>query len=316
MDFSIFLPTGFGQEFAGLADPAQAYAALTAVAVAGDERGYRTLFVPDHLTTIPSSHELVFEAWTVLTALATATTRVRLGQLVTSNTYRNPALQAKMASTLDVISGGRLTFGIGAGWYEPDHAGYGFTLGTAKERLRRLDEAVQVIRSLWTEKETTFAGEHYQLDGAVNEPAGLQEPHVPLLIAGGGEQVTLRLVARYADACNVLESPEELARKFAVLRRHCADAGRDYSEIRRTTATLCIVRDTDEEARALVPPGAGFAFPGEVADYGLIGSAATVAERIARYEAAGVQELAISFEDPLSTAQVHDFAEMFLQGSA
>lgn len=308
MKCSIFLPTGFGQEFAGM-DPVAAYEALTRIARAADETGYETLWAPDHLTTIPPSQEMVFEVWAVLTGLAHNTSRIRLGPLVTGNGYRSPALQAKIASTVDVVSHGRLTFGIGAGWWEPDYVGYGYEFGTAGERLSRLAEAVQIIRSMWTEDETTFEGEHYRVRGAVNQPKGVQRPHIPLMIAGGGEKVTLRLAARYADACNIIESPERLRHKYAVLEKHCSEVGRDYASIHRTTTTVCIIRDTDEEARALVPPGSEFAYPGDLAGYGLIGTIDTVRDRLAAYEAAGVQELAISFEDPTSEEQVRRFAK-------
>lgn len=312
MQFSIFLPTGFGQEFAGIADPVEAFESVTRIARAADETGYETLWVPDHLTTIPPSQEMIFEAWSMITALARETSRVRVGQLVTGNGYRNPALQAKMASTVDVISGGRLTFGIGAGWWEPDYVGYGYEFGTPGRRLAQLAEAVQIILSMWTEDETTFEGEHYQVRGAVNQPSGVQRPHIPLMIAGGGEKVTLRLAARYADACNVLESPERLRHKFAVLREHCEQVGRDYAAVHRTTSTLCIIRDTDAEARALVPPGVEFAYPGDLAGYGLVGTVETVRERIAAYADAGVQELAVGFQDPTSEEQVRAFAKEFI----
>ncbi|MFB9318013.1 LLM class flavin-dependent oxidoreductase [Cryptosporangium minutisporangium] len=244
MRYSIFLPTGFGQEFAGIPDPVEAYEALTRLARGADDLDYETLWAPDHLTTIPPSQEIVFEAWSVIAGLARDTHRVRIGQLVTGNGYRNPALQAKMASTVDVMAHGRLSFGIGAGWYEPDYVGYGYEFGTAGERLRKLGEAVQIIRSLWTEKETTFEGTYYRVGGAVNQP--------------------------------------------------------------------CIIRDTDEEARACVPPGADFAYPGDPGSYGLVGTVETVRRRIAAYEAAGVQELIVGFEDPLDVDQVRGFAAEFM----
>lgn len=311
MKFSIFLPTGFGQEFGRFDDPVEAFERVVEVARVADETGYETLWAPDHLHTMPPSQEYLFESWSVVTALARETSRVRLGQLVTGNGYRNPALQAKMASTVDVLSHGRLTFGIGAGWYQPDYTGYGYEFGTAPERLRKLGEAVQIIRSMWTEDETSFDGEFYRVSGAVNQPKGVQTP-IPMMIAGAGEKVTLKLVARYADASNILESPEALKRKYDILRKHSADAGRDYDTILRTTSTLCIIRDTDEEARALVPPGMEFAFPGDVASYGLVGSVDTVRERIAGYEAAGVQELALAFEDPTDPGLARQFAAEFM----
>jgi F420-dependent oxidoreductase-like protein len=313
IQFSVFLPSGFGQDFARIPDPIAAFETLSRVAAAADELGYETLWVPDHLTTIPPSQEIVFEAWSLITALARDTARIRLGQLVTGNGYRNPALQAKMASTVDVISRGRLTFGIGAGWYEPDYAGYGYEFGSAGERLRRLEEAVQIILSLWTDAEATYEGKYYRVSGAVNQPKGIQSPHVPMMIAGGGEKVTLRLVAKYGDACNVIESPARLEHKYAVLKKHCDDLGRDYHTIRRTATTLCIIRDTDEEARAQIPPGAEFAYPGDLGRYGLVGTVDTIRDRIAAYEAAGVQELAIGFEDPTSVGHVRQFAAEFIK---
>ncbi len=221
MKFSVFLPTGFVREFARIPDPVQAYNTLTDIAVSAEATGYETLWAPDHLTTIPPSHDMVFEAWSVITCLARDTSRIRLGQMVTSNGYRNPALLAKIASTVDVLSNGRLSFGIGAGWYQPDYLQYGYEFGTVSERLRRLEEAVQIIRSLWTEQETTFQAIYYHVSAAVNEPKGVQKPHVPMMIAGGGEKVTLRQVAQYADACDILDAPAALKRKYAVLERHC-----------------------------------------------------------------------------------------------
>ncbi|WP_309113372.1 LLM class F420-dependent oxidoreductase [Saccharothrix sp.] len=294
MEYSVFLPTGFALDFAGATDPVAAFDSLVRLAKTADESGYHTLWAPDHLHTVTSSQDYLFEAWTTLTAMARETSRIRLGHLVTGNSYRNPALQAKMASTVDVISHGRFTFGIGAGWYEPDYTGYGYEFGSAGERLRRLEEAVKVVRAMWTEDEATFEGRFYSVRGAVNQPKGVQ-PRIPLMIAGGGERVTLRIVAQHGDACNVIESPEQLTHKYDVLRKHCADLGTDYEQIKRTTTTLCIIADTDDEARAMLPPGTDFAFPGDLASYGLIGTLDTIRERIARYEEAGVQELVIGF---------------------
>src|SRR4051812_31393584 len=250
---SVFLPSGFSQELAHLPDPVEAFEAISGVARAADDHGYEGVYVLDHLVTIPPSRAPLFECWTTAAALARDTTRVRIGQLVTGNGYRNPALQAKMAATMDVLSHGRFTFGIGAGWYEPDYAGYGYAYEDAPERLRRLREAVEIIRSMLTEAETTFAGGYYRVTGAVNEPPGVQRPHVPMLIAGAGEKVTLKLVARFGDACNVIESPARLAHKYAVLRDHCEDAGRDPGEIRRTAVAACLMADTDAEARDRLP---------------------------------------------------------------
>ncbi|TDO69152.1 F420-dependent oxidoreductase-like protein [Kribbella sp. VKM Ac-2571] len=309
--FSVFLPSGFGGELSGL-EPADAFRQIVEVAQAADQLGFHAVYVPDHLHPIPPSQAPVFEAWTLLTAVAAATERVRIGPLVTSNSYRNPALQAKIASTVDVVSNGRVIFGIGAGWYEPDYLGYGYEFGTAGDRLRRLDEAVQLVRRFWAEESVDFEGKYYRASGGLNQPKGIQQPHIPILVAGAGEQKTLRTVARWADASNIIDSPAILRHKYDVLRKHCADAGRPYDDIWRTATTSYILGDSDAAARERVPAGAEFAFPGDLASYGLIGTESTIRDRIAAYEDAGVQELVVGFENSLSVDGLRQFAELFL----
>src|SRR5262249_9680134 len=313
LKFGLFLPLGFAHELAGIKDPLEAEETLTRLAQAADQSGYETIWLPDHLLTAPPSQEMIFESWILAAALARDTSRVRIGQLVTANGYRNPALQAKMASSLDVLSHGRLTFGIGAGWYEPDYRAYGYEFPAGSERVRQLEEALQVILAMWTQEETTFEGTYYQIRGAVNQPKGIQRPHIPLLIGGGGEQVTLKLVARYGDACNLISDPETLQHKFAVLKEHCLAVGRDYERIHRTTLTLCIMGETDEQARAQIPGWASAVFPGDIGSYGLIGTLETIRERLAAYEAAGAQELAIHFSDVTHLATVRQFGQAFIR---
>jgi F420-dependent oxidoreductase-like protein len=276
-----------------------------------DQSGYDSIWVGDHFITAPPSQEMLFECWTLATALARDTTRARIGLLVTGNNYRNPALQAKMASTLDVISNGRLTFGIGAGWYEPDYRAYGYEFPAGPERLRQLQEAVQVILAMWKEEEATFEGKYYQIRGAINQPKGVQRPHIPMMIGGSGEQVTLKLVAQYGDACNLIGDPAALEHKFAVLKQHCQIVGRDYESIHRTALTLCIIGETDEQARAQIPGWANAVFPG-VESNGLIGTPETIRQRIASYEAVGVQELVICLPDATQLDTVRQFAHTFI----
>src|SRR5947209_10434131 len=241
LKYGLYLPQGFTQELAGIEDPVEAYETLTRLAQTADQSGYDSVWIPDHLLTAPPSQEMLFECWTTAAALARDTKRVRIGQLVTANSYRNPALQAKMASTLDVLSHGRLTFGIGAGWYEPDFRAYGYAFPDGPERLRQLQEAVQVILAMWTQEEATFEGTYYQIRGAINQPKGVQQPHIPILIGGGGEKVTLKLVAQYGDACNVLGDLETIRHKLAVLKTHCETLGRDFTTIHCTTGAVCSV---------------------------------------------------------------------------
>ena len=312
LKYGLYLPTGFVGELASFKDPTEAYETLTHMAQTADALGYETVWVPDHLHTDPPSQAMLFESWITASAVARETKRVRIGHLVTANSYRHPALQAKMASTLDVLSHGRFTLGIGSGWYEPDYRAYGYDFATGPERLRQLREAVQVILAMWSSEEATFEGDYYQIRGAMNQPKGIQHPHIPLLIGGGGEQVTLKLVARYGDACNLINNPTEIKRKFAVLKEHCQAARRDYESIHRTTLTLCIMGETDEGARAQIPGWAGAVFPGDVGAYGLIGTQETIRERLAAYEAAGVQELVIHFSDATHLETVRQFGRTFI----
>jgi F420-dependent oxidoreductase-like protein len=230
----------------------------------------------------------------MLAALARDTKNIRIGQIVLCNGYRNPALVAKMASTLDVLSHGRLNFGIGAGWYEHEYKAYGYPYPDAPERLRMLREALQVIHAMWSQEEAVFEGKYYQVRGAINQPKGVQKPHIPILIGGGGEKVTLKLVALYGDACNVSGDFKTLQHKLEVLKGHCENVGRNFSDIHVTTGTYCSIADTDEEALALVPE----ARKNGLADTALVGSPATIRERIATLEAHGVHELIIDFPFP------------------
>jgi alkanesulfonate monooxygenase SsuD/methylene tetrahydromethanopterin reductase-like flavin-dependent oxidoreductase (luciferase family) len=217
-----------------------------------------------------------------------------------------------MASTIDVLSHGRLTFGIGAGWYEHEYRAYGYPFPDAPERLRYLREALQVILSMWTEDEAQFNGLYYQVDGAINQPKGVQQPHIPLLIGGDGEKVTLKLVAQYADACNVGGDPESVRQKLAILREHCRTLGRNYEHIRRTTSTFCSIGSTDEEALARIPTFVRENFSDRIAA-GMVGSPSTIRQRLQEYEEAGVQELIIRFFDMPQLDGLRRFAEEFLE---
>ncbi|WP_020385059.1 TIGR03560 family F420-dependent LLM class oxidoreductase [Kribbella catacumbae] len=310
MKFNLFLPTGFGADFAAFSDPAQAAERVIQLAQTAEAVGFSEVWLPDHLQTIPPSAGYLFEAWTLLTAIARETTTVRVGQLVTGNGYRNPALQAKMASTLDALSAGRLTFGIGAGWYQPDYDAFGYEFPAAGQRLRELREAVQVIQSLWTEEVTNFSGEFYTAKNAYAEPKGVQEPRIPMMIAGGGEKVTLRIVAEFADACNLMTSPAEIERKLRILRRHADEVGRDLDSIRVTATTAALLSGSDEEAQGQLHPGMGAFYAGDFASYLLYGTAETVQARVKAYEKAGVDELVVGFHHSTDPDAIREFAEV------
>lgn len=312
LQFGVSLPQGWTMDLASIHDPVEAYETMTRVAQTADELGFQSAWLVDHFHTIPQpSQEVTFECWTTTAALARDTKRLRIGQMVSCNGYRNPALLAKMASTVDVLSHGRLNFGIGSGWYEHEYRAYGYEYPDAPERLRYLREAVQVILAMWTQEEAVFEGKYYQVRGAINQPKGVQKPHIPLLIGGGGEKVTLKLVAQYGDACNVGGDLETIKHKFAVLKEHCTAIGRDYESIHRTSTTFCAIGETDEEARAKIP-AALQARLGERLGNALIGSPATIRQRLADFEAAGVQELIISFPDAIHLDSLRLFASEFI----
>lgn len=310
MKYGVSLPQGWVMDLVDIKDPVEAYETMTGVAQTADEVGFTSAWLVDHFHTIPQpSQEVTFECWTTTAALARDTKNIRIGQMVSCNGYRNPALLAKMASTVDVLAHGRLNFGIGSGWYEHEYRAYGYEYPDAPTRLRYLREAVQVILAMWAQEEAHFEGKYYQVHGAINQPKGVQKPHIPLLIGGGGEQVTLKLVAQYGDACNVSGDLATLKHKFDVIRQHCEALGRDYNSIRRTTLTTCVIGDTDEQAEAKVPE----MMRARVAlNEALVGTPDTIRKRLAAYEEAGVQELLIRFINPTDLTTLRRFAQEFI----
>jgi F420-dependent oxidoreductase-like protein len=210
---------------------------LTETARVADQGGVAQFTVMDHwfqMEMLGGPPEPMLEGYTTLGYLAAVTTRLRLSLLVTGVTYRHPGLLAKTVTTLDVLSGGRAMLGIGAAWYEREHDGLGVPFPSTSERFERLEEALQIVRQMWSGDQTPFAGKHYRLEEPVNVPPPVQSPP-PIMIGGSGERKTLRLVAKYADACNLFGgTPDEVRHKLDVLRRHCDDVGRDYDEIEKT----------------------------------------------------------------------------------
>ena len=310
LQFGVLVPQGWTMDLAGIKDPVEAYETMTKVAQTAEEVGFASAWLVDHFHTIPHpSQEVTFECWMSTAALARNTRIIRIGQMVTCNSYRHPALLAKMASTVDVLSHGRLNVGIGAGWDEDEyHAyGYGYAYPDSPERLRQLREAVRLMLAMWTEQETHFEGTYYQVRGAINQPRGIQQPHIPLLIWGDGEKVTLKLVAQYADACNVGDDPATVRQKLAVLKQHCETVGREYESIHRTSTTFCLMADSDEQARALLPAERK-ARIGTKVTTALIGSPETIRKLLTGYEEAGVQELVLRFVDGTNLEALRRFA--------
>jgi F420-dependent oxidoreductase-like protein len=273
-----------GQQFAAWPDILRIWRKAEAL-------GYDAAYGYDHLMAVMMDpYDPCLEAWTTLAALAGQTSRMRIGVLVTGNTYRHPALLAKMATTVDILSGGRLDFGIGSGWFEPEHTALGIRFGTAGERCERLDEALTIIRSLWTGRETTVAGRHYQLRGAIAEPKPVQQPHPPILIAASGERKMLRIVARHANAWNSFGSPAVFRRKIAILTEHCHAVDRDVARIEKSVLLPASI-GTDRAAWEPLIQGYA-AFQGistdEAPDWMLLGTAGEVVARIETYLRVGV----------------------------
>lgn len=249
--FGMFMPQGWKMELSGIDGAAAKWDKAVEIAVLAEELGYDSIWVYDHFHNVPRpAHEAVFECWTTMAAISQRTSRVRLGQMVGCNSYRQPAVLAKITSTIDVISGGRLDWGIGAGWYENEYRGYGFDFPKPKDRIGMLRESVEIVRSMWTETETNFDGKYYKLSRANCDPKPLQQPHPPIWIGGGGEQLTLRVVATYADYSNFGGQPTEWARKREILKGHCAVVGRDEETIGKTWSPEVFIRRTEAEVVA------------------------------------------------------------------
>jgi F420-dependent oxidoreductase-like protein len=313
MKFGVMAPQGWRMDLVDFPDLVEAYEAMTRVAQEAENLGFNSVWLYDHFHTIPvPSQEVTFECWMSTAALARDTKRVRIGQMVTCNGYRNPALLAKMASTVDAMSHGRLDFGIGAGWFEHEYRAYGYNYPEAPERLRYLREAIQVILAMWTQEEAVFEGKYYQVRGAINQPKGAQKPHIPLLIGGSGEKVTLKLVAQYADACNIGGDIPTIRRKLDILKQHCQDVGRDYTSIRRTSSTLCVLGESEEAAMASLSPQHQ-ALVSFMQASSLIGTPETIRKRLAEYEALGIQELILWFPDATKLESLRLFARECMQ---
>lgn len=229
-------------------DPHEIFEELKKKAQWAEAHGYSWFSVMDHLIQIPIvgvEDEPFMEGWSTLAALAAVTNKIRLATLVTSVAYRNPAHLAKIAAGVDIISRGRLTFGIGAGWHIPEYKQYGWEFPEKPAvRIAQMEEAIQVVLKMWSEPRATFHGKYFHVNEAILEPKPVQKPHPPIMIGGSGEQLTLRAVARWADACNLFGDPAMVKNKLDVLREHCDKIGRDFNTIERTNlSTLLIAKD-------------------------------------------------------------------------
>jgi F420-dependent oxidoreductase-like protein len=284
---------------------------IAGIAVTAEQSGFDSVYVMDHFYQLPiigAVDENMFEAYTLLSAIAARTERVRLGCMVGGMTYRNPAFPAKQVATLDVISKGRAIWGIGAGWFEQEHREYGYEFGTFTDRFEKLEEGLQIVKSMFVNERTTFDGKWFQVTDALNVPKPVQAGGPPVLIGGSGEKKTLRMVAQYGDACNVFGGPEQVRHLMDVLDAHCNTIGRDPKEICRTRLGTLVLGRTMEEAQAKLSARLGGAsidslppmMQERVRVQFITGDPDTVGERVEALLAAGLDGLVVSMVD------VHD----------
>lgn len=288
--------------------PTWSWEEIHELAVHCEQTGWDAVYFADHFMPNAEGEQPVdgdtIECWSVLAALAATIPRVRLAPLVTSITYRHPAVLANIAAATDLISGGRLTLGVGAGWQLNEHAAYGLDLGPPRERLDRFEEAVLVLRSLLREGRTSFQGRFYDITDAPNQPAPAQS-QMPILIGGGGEKRMLRIVARLADEWNTWTTPDVLRHKVGVLERHCADVDRDRREIRISTQALTFLSTDENWLDQMRSAGIGRA--------AAIGNPAQMVELMGEYSQAGADEFIVPCFTMADRARRKDTCDMFIE---
>jgi F420-dependent oxidoreductase-like protein len=285
---------------------------IVEIAKAAEDNGFSTVSVMDHLHQIrgigPQTNYML-EGNTILAGIAARTSRASLGLLVGAVTYRNPALLAKITTTLDIISGGRAILGIGAAWFEDEHRAYGFDFPPLRERFERLEDALNIARAMFTQEEATYEGRRHSVRGALNNPKPLRGD-IPIVIGGSGERKTLRLVAQYADGCNFFGDVDRVRHLLGVLERHCEDVGRDPAEITKTRMASIVIGPTHEAAQRKLAALTERAGPvaERVRTMSLVGDPDGIAEQVQRYVDVGIEGLTVTLPD------VHDLETVALAG--
>ncbi|MBI4638272.1 MAG: TIGR03560 family F420-dependent LLM class oxidoreductase [Candidatus Rokubacteria bacterium] len=283
-----------------------------------DRLGFHSVHFIDHLLALPDPAAPILEAWTTMTAVAALTERVRFGVNVLSNSFRPPALLAKMGATLDVISGGRFELGIGAGWHEPEYRAYGFDFPAPAVRIGQLGEAVQLVKRLWTGEPTTYTGRYYRAHEAICQPRPVQRPRPPIIIGGGGERLLLRLVAEEADVWNCPGARyADFDRKVEALRRHCGEVGRDFDTVELSLQDLVVVAATEAAAtQKLAEARHRFAFLGDIETLGTHGTPERCIETLRRKADQGISYFICLFTDGGAPETVRLFGERVLPAFA
>jgi F420-dependent oxidoreductase-like protein len=290
----------------------QIFKTLTATALNAEEGGFDSFWLMDHLIMFSvggtKPEDPMPESWTTLSSLIGVTKKIRLGTLVTGNIYRNPALLAKMGATVDVLSGGRLFMGVGAGWFEKEAEAYGIPHYDVQGRLKRLEEALQIIRGMWSEDSFSFEGKFYKVNKAICMPKPVQKPHPPIMIGGNGEKTLLRLVAKYGDACNLLLRNVAVVRhKLSVLKEHCKAVGRDYDEILKTNLCHVIIAKNRREATSIAKEE-GYTLK-MLKSHAIFGTPAQVKAGIRELADVGLEYLILNMPPKKEEAMLKQFAE-------
>ena len=280
------------------------------IATTAEANGFSSVSLMDHLHQIGPvgpPENWMFEGSTMLAAIAARTTKVTLGLLVGSVTYRNPAIAAKTTTTLDIISGGRAWHGLGAGWFEEEHRAYGYEYPPLKVRFEMLEEALQISRAMFTQAQSSFSGEHFHIEGAFNNPQPIRGD-IPILIGGSGERKTLRLVAKYGDGCNLFGGPDQIKHLLGVLEQHCEDVGRDSSQIAKTALGRVLIGQTHEAAQAKLDALRAQGISEDALAMFISGDPDAVGERVLALKEIGLEGYGLSMAD------AHDLEAVDLVG--
>ena len=301
-------------------DTSRIFDSLKALVTRAEKVGFDSFWVMDHFHQIPIVGKIedpMLEGWTAISALAGVTSKIKLGTLVTGVIYRYPSVLAKVAATLDVLSKGRLFMGIGAAWNEEESLAYGISsFPSNQERLFRLEEAIQIIRKMWIEEPSaSFDGKYYRIHNAYCNPKPIQKPSPPILVGGSGERKTLRVVAKYADACNLFGSSETVRKKLSVLNEHCKSVGRDYDSILKTKLGIVIIDDDKESAKNRVQETFRGMPEDQIREFAIYGTPEDVIGQIEQFEEVGIQYLIVDLEPSRELEALDVFANKIIKGS-
>jgi F420-dependent oxidoreductase-like protein len=274
-----------------------------------DKLGYHSVWFYDHILGMGGVEVDIYESWTLMSSLSSVTDRIKLGTMVLCNSFRPPALLAKMGATLDVISNGRLEFAIGAGWFEPEYSAYGYDYPDTKTRIEQLSESVQIIKKMWSEEKPNFKGNYYTIKDAFCNPKPVQKPHPSIQIGGSGEKYLLRVVAEHADEWNCpATAAEQFDIKYKALQSHCKDIGRDINEIGLSQQTVCIIAGSEKDLEDKLSLGKKrYGFFGNIESFGIIGTPENCIRKINENYKKGIKKYTIFFSDGMN----HDTLKFF-----